>query len=158
MEINILIEEDMDINIDHDMLRQAAEKVLIEENAPQNAEISLLITNQDRIQELNREYRGKDQPTDVLSFSMSSGQSGERDDDFIVPPDGLKHLGEIIISYPQAELQAKESKHSIQREMAALIVHGALHILGYDHEIEEKAPAMQAKELKILSELKEIIP
>ena len=156
MEINILINENMEIELGWDWLRQIAEKVLVRENAPQNAELSLLITGQDKIQELNRIYRGKDRPTDVLSFCMSSGQSSE--DIFIEPPDGLTHLGEVIISYPQAELQAKEAKHSIQREIAGLIVHGVLHILGYDHEADEMATAMQAKEREILTELKEIIP
>ena len=76
---------------------------------------------------------------------------------FIGPPDGLLHLGEVIISYPQAVIQAREHRHSIKREMAILIVHGVLHILGYDHEKPKMEPAMSAKEKEILAELEKEI-
>lgn len=152
MEINVLIEEGIEVEPDAEWMQGLIEKALIAENIPPNSEISLLITGQERIQELNREYRGKDRPTDVLSFSMSEQKEGEPIA-FIGPPDGLLHLGEIIISYPQALIQAQERGHSIKKEMAILIVHGVLHILGYDHEKPEKEPAMTAREKEILAEL-----
>ena len=156
MEINVLVEEGIEVGIDLEWMQKIIETVLTTENVPPNAEISLVITGQERIQELNRDYRGKDQPTDVLSFSMSEQKIDEEEEEavaFINPPDGLIHLGEVIISYPQALLQAEESQHSIKQEMAALIVHGVLHIQGYDHEKAEMEPAMQAKEKQILSTL-----
>lgn len=157
MEINILIEEGIEVDPDSEWLKRIIEKTLIAENVPAQVEISLLITGQDRIRELNREYRGKDRPTDVLSFSMSEQKQEDEPTAFIGPPDGLLHLGEIIISYPQAAIQAREHGHSVKREMAILMVHGVLHILGYDHEKPEKEPAMTAEEKKILAEVKKEI-
>ena len=153
MEINVLIEDGIEVELDSAWMQQVIEKVLTVGNMPPNVEISLVITGQERIQELNRTYRGKDQPTDVLSFAMAEEKVEEEPVAFIGPPDGLIHLGEVIISYPQAQLQATESQHSLQKEMAALIVHGILHILGYDHEKEEMEPAMKAKESQILEGL-----
>jgi probable rRNA maturation factor len=158
MEINILIEEGIEVGPDADWMQKVIEAVLEAENAAPNVEISLVITGQERIQELNRDYRGKDQPTDVLSFSMSEQKVEDDPVAFIAPPDDLIHLGEVIISYPQALIQAEESQHSIKKELAALIVHGVLHIHGYDHEKAEMEPAMKAKESQILIELeKELV-
>jgi probable rRNA maturation factor len=157
MEINILIEEGLEVELETAWLQSSLEKVLIAEKAPSNAEISLVITNQERIRELNREYRGKDRPTDVLSFSMAEEKIEEKPAGFIVPPDGLIHLGEVIISYPQAVIQADERRHSLKKEMAILIVHGVLHILGYDHEKPEMESTMQARETEILSSIRKEI-
>jgi probable rRNA maturation factor len=157
MEINVLIEEGMEVQPEADWLQGIVEKTLSAENVPPNAEISLVITGQERIQELNRQYRGLDRPTDVLSFAMSE-EKEDKPEAFIGPPDGMLHLGEVIISYPQAVIQANERGHSIKKEMAILIVHGVLHILGYDHEKPEMEPAMTAKEKEVLTDLeKEII-
>jgi probable rRNA maturation factor len=153
MEINVLIEEGVEVETDPEWLQKVVEKTLQAENAPPSVEISLVITGQERIRELNRQYRGKDQPTDVLSFSMSEQKEDEEPAPFIGPPDGLLHLGEVIISYPQAVIQAQERNHSVKKEMAILTVHGVLHILGYDHEQPDKEPAMTAKEKSILDEI-----
>jgi len=98
------------------------------------------------VQQLNKSYRGKDEPTDVLAFYMTSA-------DFIEPPDGVRHLGEVIISYPQAVIQAEEHRHSIKKELAILIIHGVLHLLGYDHEESEQERQMRAREADILSQI-----
>jgi probable rRNA maturation factor len=157
MEINVLIEEGMEVQPEEDWMQGIVEKTLSAENVQPNAEISLVITGQERIQELNRQYRGLDRPTDVLSFAMSE-EKADKPEAFIGPPDGMLHLGEVIISYPQAVIQANERGHSIKKEMAILIVHGVLHILGYDHEKPEMEPAMTAKEKEVLTDLeKEII-
>ncbi|MCR4392736.1 MAG: rRNA maturation RNase YbeY [Dehalococcoidales bacterium] len=152
MEINVLIEEGLEPSVDIEWLQQIVEKTLLAENIPPNAEVSLVIVGQERIQELNREYRGKNRPTDVLSFSLIEQKENETEA-FIGPPDGLNHLGEVIISYPQAVLQADEHQHSIKKEMVILIIHGILHLLGYDHEQPEKAPTMVAREKEILNTL-----
>jgi probable rRNA maturation factor len=153
MEINVLLEEGLDIDLDTEWMQSILEKTLLAENAPPNAEISLVITGQERIHELNRDYRGKDKPTDVLSFSMAEQKVEAEPIEFITPPDGLIHLGEVIVSYPQAIIQANEHKHSVKKEMAILIVHGILHILGYDHEKPEMEPVMQAKEKEIMANI-----
>jgi probable rRNA maturation factor len=151
MEINVLIEDGLRVDPDTEWMQSMLEQILMAENAPSSAEISLVITGLEKIQELNRDYRGKDRPTDVLSFSMAEQKAEEEPTEFVSPPDGLVHLGEVIISYPQAEIQAKEHKHPLKKEMATLIVHGVLHILGYDHEKAEMEPAMKAKEKEILA-------
>jgi probable rRNA maturation factor len=173
MEINVLIEEGIEVQLESDWLQSIVEKTLTAENLPPNAEISLVITGQERIRELNRQFRGLDRPTDVLSFAMSE-QTEEKPEAFIKPPDsqlhsgtdvitsplfeafigppdGMLHLGEVIISYPQAVIQAEERGHSIKKEMVILIVHGVLHILGYDHEKPDREPAMTAREKEVLS-------
>ena len=77
---------------------------------------------------------------------------------FPSPPDGVQHLGEVIISSPQAVIQAKEHQHSIKREVAILIIHGVLHLLGYDHETPEQERQMSAKEAEILSNMEKALP
>jgi probable rRNA maturation factor len=70
---------------------------------------------------------------------------------FVSPPDGIRHLGEVVISYPQAVKQAQEQGHGVTRELALLIVHGILHLLGYDHELPADEQKMRDKENKVLS-------
>lgn len=147
MEISILV-EDRAIKIDADWLRRVVEQVLAAQNAAGKTEMSLVLVDQERIQELNRQYLGKDRPTDVISFSMLSEEPA-----FIAPPDGVTHLGEVIISYPQAVIQAGEQGHSVARELAILIVHGILHLYGYDDERPETKKQMQSREKEILGSL-----
>jgi probable rRNA maturation factor len=108
-----------------------------------------VITGQGEIQALNREYRGKDRPTDVIAFYMDDGAA----DDFVAPPDGLRHLGEVVISYPQAIIQAVDEGHSIMREVTILVIHGVLHLLGYDDETPELKQQMSAREQAILADI-----
>ena len=105
------------------------------------------------MQRLNRDYRGIDAATDVLAFSLQEASSPE--EAFIPPPDGLTHLGEVIICHPQAQRQALEQGHSLNRELAILIIHGILHLLGYDHETPEQEAKMRAEEQRILGLLEE---
>jgi probable rRNA maturation factor len=155
MEIDILFDEGFENCLDENWLRKIVEAALKAESAGDNAEMSLLITGQEKIHQLNKEYRGKDKPTDVLSFAMQDElQSEDREGfSFIAPPDGINHLGEIIISYPQAEIQAEEHEHSVQKEAAVLVIHGVLHLLGYDHIEDEEAEEMEAREKIILGSL-----
>ncbi len=98
---------------------------------------------------MNLSYLGKDEPTDVLAFSLLS-ESGSDPVPFVAPPDGIQHLGEVIISYPQAVIQAEEHQHSVKRETAILMIHGVLHLLGYDHDKPEPEQQMKAKEAETL--------
>lgn len=108
-------------------------------------EISLLITNDKSIQVLNRDYRNKDKPTDVLSFSQLEGNIS------IMPIT----LGDLVISAETAAKQAKKYNHSLLKEMTRLIIHGTLHLLGYDHEKVSKAKAqkMRRKERTLANQL-----
>jgi probable rRNA maturation factor len=150
MEINIVIEKGFGKLVKRAWLRRVAEKVLVAESTDSAAEVGLMITGQERVHELNRQYLGKDRPTDVLAFPMQPAPETTKRSSFIVPPDGRKHLGEVIISYPQAVIQAKEHKHPVKKEMALLITHGILHLLGYDHDVPEAERQMRAREAEIL--------
>jgi len=149
MEINVLVDEGFEGCPEAGWLRSVAEQVLTAQGVSPDVELGLVITSQERVQQLNKSYRGKDEPTDVLAFYMTSA-AGET---FVVPPDGLLHLGEVIISYPQAVIQAKEHQHSIKKELTILIIHGVLHLLGYDHEESEQASQMREREADILSQI-----
>jgi len=149
VEINVLIEEGFRDCLESQWLRSLAEQVLTLQEAGAEVELGLVITGQERVQALNRSYRGKDAPTDVLAFSTLPG-AGEP---FVTPPDGRLHLGEVIVSYPQAVIQAGEEGHSIKKEIATLITHGILHLLGFDHEEPGLKRQMQAREREILSRL-----
>lgn len=135
--------------ISRETLKKVIKTTLTAEKAEPNSEVSLLITNENQIHDLNRTYRGEDRPTDVLSFPMLP--PGEETAGFVMPPDGIKHLGEVIISLPQALNQAVEHHHSSEREIAILTIHGVLHLLGYDHSEPEEEARMKAREVNILS-------
>lgn len=112
------------------------------------AEVSLMFTDDETIHEMNREYRGIDRPTDVLSFAL---EEGEEEEIYGGPEENL--LGDIIISVETATRQAEEYGHSVEREMAFLALHGMLHLLGYDHMEEEERQEMRAQEEAILASL-----
>ncbi|MED3725372.1 rRNA maturation RNase YbeY [Priestia filamentosa] len=135
------ITEEQEIKI-HELLKLAAQ---MEEVS--NAELSLTFVDNDAIQDINREYRGKDKPTDVISFAMEEMGEGELE---IVGEDLPRALGDIIISIPKAEEQAEEYGHSFMRELGFLAVHGFLHLLGYDHETEEEEKEMFTRQTEIL--------
>lgn len=129
------------------LLVTVGEAALREEGAA-GAEVSVTLVHEARIQELNRTYRGLDQPTDVLSFALREGE-----DTFIPPADAdiPELLGDVIISVPRARTQAAEYGHSLERELGFLLTHGILHLLGYDHETEAGAATMRAKEESVLA-------
>lgn len=153
MEIDVLIDEGFERHIEAGWLQGIAERVLIAQGVSSNAELSLVITGQEKIQELNRNYRGKDEPTDVLAFAMMPVEERKEDISFVTPPDGMLHLGEVIISYSQAAIQAEERLHSVKREIAILLIHGVLHLLGYEHDKPELECEMRARESEILSRI-----
>ncbi|MFC2002418.1 rRNA maturation RNase YbeY [Chloroflexota bacterium] len=155
MEINVLVDRAFEGYLEASWLQSIAEQVLISQGASSNAELGLVVTSQEKVQELNRNYLGWDEPTDVLAFYMIPAAEETKADlpPFITPPDGLLHLGEVIISYPQAVKQAEERQHSARKEMAILIIHGVLHLLGYDHEEPEQQRQMSAREAESLSSI-----
>ncbi len=125
-------------------LTALARRALTAEAAPVPAQLSIAIIDDETIRELNRRYRGVDAPTDVLSFDLKD------EDAFVAPPKGARQLGEIVISYPTAARQAGEAGHAIDDELAHLLVHGVLHLLGYDHKSPKEARAMQKREETLL--------
>ena len=136
--------------------------------APDEAcQVSLLVTGDETVRGLNRDYRGLDEVTDVLSFSSSHAghwqgevdqpkvhrQSQAPGDElpFVYPPDEPPPLGEVVISYPQAQRQASASGEPLYQELAQLIVHGVLHLVGHDHLEPQEEAKMQAMERAALA-------
>ena len=108
-------------------------------------EMSILLCDNAKIHKLNKEYRGIDRPTDVLSFPMLS-------DDFDIELEE-ESLGDIVISLERAFEQSKEYNHSFEREVCFLVCHSTFHLLGYDHDTEENTKQMREKEEYILNKL-----
>ena len=152
MEINVLIDEDLGGELEVNWLQSIVQQVLVAQGFGADVELGLLIASQERVQQLNRAYLGRDEPTDVLAFSAREGTEADLPP-FVQPPDGVLHLGEVIISYPQAVIQAEEHQHSIKRELAILIIHGVLHLLGYEHDKPVLEQQMRAREAEILSHI-----
>ena len=150
MEINVLIDEDLEGCPDEGWLRSVVEQVLVTQETVPGVELGLVIASQERVRELNRSYRGRDEPTDVLAFSARE-EVGADHPVFVHPPDGVLHFGEVIVSYPQAIAQAEEHQHSAKKEIAVLIIHGVLHLLGYEHDEPEREHKMRAREAEILN-------
>jgi probable rRNA maturation factor len=125
-----------------DILERAAKATLLQQSAP-DADLTLVLTGDSQIQVLDRDFLGKDAPTDVLSFPAS-----ETD-----PETGRPYLGDVIISVPRAEAQAIAAGHSLEAELSLLVVHGVLHLLGHDHGIAEEKKHMWAAQADVLVQL-----
>ena len=130
------------------LITKAATEALALYTEHTSFELGIVITDDETIHAINRKYRSVDEPTDVISFALLEGN-----DDFVMPPDDTLHLGEVVISYPRAVEQARQQNHPVQRELAWLVVHGVLHLLGYNHETDEERGAMQAIEGEILNRI-----
>jgi len=126
------------------LLQHAANHLEIEDGS----EVSLTFVSNERIHEINREYRDKDQPTDVISFALEELGEGEIE---IVGEGIPRVLGDIIISTDRTKEQAADFGHTFERELGFLAVHGFLHLLGYDHMTEEDEKVMFGKQDEILS-------
>lgn len=154
MQVSVLIDEGFQGRLEEDWLRSVALTALAAEQVEPSAEAGLVITGQERIRELNALHLGDDRPTDVLAFPMLPTTTDDPETPaFVAPPDGAVHLGEVIVSYPQAAIQAEERQHPVEEELALLIVHGVLHLLGYDHDTPERERQMRAREAEILGRL-----
>jgi len=147
-EVEIFVEEKFRNLVGEDWVKKIVKQILEAEGVAPPYEVSLVFTDSETVKQLNRDYRGVDEPTDVLAFYMLPQK--EVDDSFALPPDGVTRLGEVIISYPQAVAQAKEQGHSPERELALLVIHGILHLLSYDHEEPEEESKMRERERELL--------
>ena len=140
--------------------RRVIEASLDYEGCPYEAEVNLLLTDNEGIRALNREYRHIDRPTDVLSFPVlefeapADFSAAEQEElDCFHPETGELVLGDIIISVEKVIEQAEKYGHSREREYAFLIAHSMLHLMGYDHEVPEEAEVMEKRQAAILESL-----
>ena len=151
MDITINVDPEtlaLDEEIKHEIIR--AVETMGELYDAANCEVSITVTDDQRIHDLNRQYRGIDRPTDVLSFAFNESDEPEIifDDE-----DHIDTLGDIIVSIDRARAQAVEYGHSFKREIIFLIVHGMLHLLGYDHMEELERREMEAEQKFVMAEL-----
>lgn len=144
IELSLTLEEKQAIEVIETALESATEQ---EELPP--VEVSVTFVDNDTIRELNREYRGIDRPTDVLSFPL-----WEPNEEWIIDEEEeFVPLGDIVISIPKAKEQAEEYGHSLKREIGFLAVHGFLHLLGYDHETVDEEKEMFKRQEEILDHI-----
>ena len=141
--ITIQVDENVEPAFDLSLLEQAAQEALRSVGTSPEAEITIVISGDAQLQELNRRFLGIDAPTDVLSFP----------EDFIDPDTENPYLGDIIISQERAEAQAQAGGHTVSDEVQLLVVHGVLHLLGYDHSETEDKDEMWAIQSQILHAL-----
>jgi len=152
--IEIVNEQDEEITQEHQQLiENCLQKAAQFEEI--KGEVVITLVNNERIHELNRDYRGVDRPTDVLSFALN--EEGEGDMEIFVEEsefdDYPNMLGDIIISIPRTKEQAQDNGHSFERELGFLAVHGFLHLIGYDHGTPEEEKDMFTRQENILQEV-----
>lgn len=135
---------DGDYAITPESLKEAITTAYLQGGGEGPAGLSVVITSAEAIQAYNRDYAGKDEPTDVLSFPAE-------DEPYMTEPDEPPYLGDILIAYPIAEKQAAEQGHSPLREIQTLAVHGTLHLLGYDHGTEAEHAEMYGLQAKVMA-------
>lgn len=140
--INFFVDEPYESFIQKEKLIRVAEEALRLENYG-DSDVTISIQSDEALKTLNAQFMGVDAPTDVLSFTM----------DFFDPETENHYLGDIIISYPRAEEQALTAEHPTENELALLIVHGILHLVGYDHGTEEEKDKMWKIQQDILQHL-----
>jgi probable rRNA maturation factor len=137
------IAEDYRSLVDPQHIEEAAKAALRHQAASVEADLTVVITSDGQMRELNRQYRDIDAPTDVLSFPA----------DFTDPENEIPYLGDIIISFPRAEIQSAAAGHSTVVELQLLVVHGILHLQGHDHADMEEQAEMWAAQKEILRQL-----
>ncbi|NOZ48607.1 MAG: rRNA maturation RNase YbeY [Chloroflexi bacterium] len=146
MTIETQIREPYQTQVVADRIRQAVAAVLQQQGA--QGDVTVLITDDDEVAALNQRYRGHDGPTDVLSFPATSGNEY-----FVLPPDTDPYLGDIVIAFPFTARQAAAHDNSLAAELDLLVVHGTLHLLGYDHDTATGKAEMWALQDQIVGSL-----
>ena len=148
MKVSLQIDRRFYRHVKRPWLHTIVEQTFALARAKSGVQVDLTITDDDTMHELNKTYRGINKPTDVLAFPLS--EESDPKELFVTAPGELPHLGEVIVSYPTATRQAEEHGHSVNRELAILVIHGLLHLLGYDHDTDDNEKQMKALERDIL--------
>ena len=138
-----MIHIESDFPISRDLLERAAQEALTQQAESRDAELTIVLTDDARLHQLNRDYLGIDAPTDVLSFPAS-----ETD-----PETGARYIGDILISVSRAQAQADAAGHPLESELQLLVAHGVLHLLGHDHARSEDKAEMWKAQAEILKRL-----
>ena len=142
--IQVQINDQFQSQVSPDLLRRAVSATLAHQQMEEPCELAVVVTDDEVLHELNRRYRDVDAPTDVLAFP------DETRGPFVGAPGLPRYLGDVIISFPRAEVQAAEAGHDVQIELQLLVVHGVLHLLGYDDVTEEQRVRMWNAQAEVL--------
>lgn len=145
--IHVQVDDRYKARVDPGVLREAAEKTFVQQRVEDAYDMAVVVTGDQVLRELNRRYRGLDMSTDVLAFP------GQTEGPFIAPPESRCYLGDVIISFPQAEAQAARAENDLTAELQLLVVHGVLHLLGYDDQTESAGARMSDLQQAVLDEL-----
>jgi probable rRNA maturation factor len=145
LELSIQIDPQFEGKPDSARLSDIAHHALRTEGLNHPVTVGLLITDDTTIRRLNHRYRGQDTATDILAFGSDEGGDG-----FVSPPGQPRHLGDIVLSYPRAAMQAEERELPLHEELDRLLVHGLLHLLGYEDYEEEERRKMWERQESIL--------
>ena len=132
----------------NELLERAVNSTLANQSKSLDSELTIVLTDDSKIQKLNREYLGLDEPTDVLSFPASETDGSEID-----PETGARYIGDIVISLPYAARSAEKAGHPLESEVQLLVVHGVLHLLGHDHAKAKAKTKMWKAQAEILESL-----
>jgi probable rRNA maturation factor len=153
IEVDIQIDERFENDVDTALIERAVAATLLAGQVAGPIEVGVLVTGDAALRRLNRDYRGVDAPTDVLSFADDEPPSAAHPA-FVRAPNAPRYLGDLAISYERVVAQAAEYGHSRARELAFLTVHGVLHLLDYDHERgPEDQATMRAREELIMGQI-----
>ena len=154
-EVNITIDTTLkNIEINTRWLKSLLWNILEYIPLTKPVEVGIRITDNPNIRDLNQQYRGIDEPTDVLSFNLFEHTQTDTEIQFVSAPDKVDHIGEVIISYEKAVEQAGIYNNTVKKELAILLIHGILHLFGYDHESDVNYQNMHEKEELILRGVK----
>jgi probable rRNA maturation factor len=145
--IAVHVDEGLESQVESELLCRAALQTLHSQQIESGCELAVVVTDDDTLRELNRRHRGVDAPTDVLAFA------DEAREPFVDAPGELRYLGDVVVSFHRAVAQATEAGHDTQAELQLLVVHGVLHLLGYDDQAEQPREKMWRVQSQILQAL-----
>jgi probable rRNA maturation factor len=141
--INVEVHDPFLVEVDPARLEQAASMTLQDQPVPSKCELTIVITGDEQLHQLNKDFLEVDAPTDVLAFPAG----------YTDPDSGIEYLGDILISFPRAQLQAEAAGHPVMDELQLLVVHGLLHLLGHDHAVPPEKTRMWSAQREILDHL-----
>ena len=145
--VDIQIEKPYKVRVQPETLRRAAEMTLDHQRVEEPCELVVVVSGNETLHQLNQRHRGVDAPTDVLAFPNQTKSP------FVDAPGFPRYLGDVIISFPQARAQAVEAGNELLAELQLLVVHGVLHLLGFDDETETERARMWQAQQAVLDEI-----
>lgn len=145
--VEVHVDESLQAQVDLEPMRRAALEVLRRQRIEAGCELAVMVTGDEAVQVLNRRHRGVDAPTDVLAFADDACEP------FVDAPEGPRYLGDIVISLDRAKAQAAEAGQPVLAELQLLVVHGVLHLLGYDDQSDGPRAKMWAAQSEVLRAL-----